>query len=538
IGLDLGNALIQGDLDLSRLSLRVSPYGGPVLPALEAFTQAITPYGSASYDSASYDSASYGSASGLGALVSPSLQGPTRTGTLLRSLLIKPQAMAMDTFAFQGPLLLEQTCFNGMVTAANLYFLNRLEAAGVIFTQPVDWRGAHFARSVDFSQGQFQQESTFRMALFAARAKFNQARFSGLTNWEGATFHEAVSFAGASFKSGDFSRSHWQANADFEQAGFHEPITFQKSRFDQSLFLTDAQFEAAANFRQAQFQSAISLRGAHILNPLDFGDARFAKATTINVADLDFNAGEAKILGSPGYIGRVFSVPALASNETVLRNLVRNFRLLEQVSDANQVEYTTERLRLKGLKRQMLGLSLNQTSATQLVKLGLSADQAAAVVARVQTQPFVSRTDLLGLAEIDLASYLKVRDRITTKPTDILHRTQRFIRWLLLAGLLLLSQYGTNVGLTFGVGLLATTAFAVIFWIVDRYRRQVPTPILPTQVETVSMALGSAGLFFLSLTLIGQSNLHPGWTLIAVAFVVLPVPLVIMARLYQQGRYH
>ena len=44
----------------------------------------------------------------------------------------------------------------------------------------------------------------------------------------------------------------------------------------------------------------------------------------------------------------------------------------------------------------------------------------------------------------------------------------------MLAGLLLLSQYGTNAGLTFGVGLIAMTIFALIFWLVDRYRRRLP----------------------------------------------------------------
>ncbi|MEL6813959.1 MAG: pentapeptide repeat-containing protein, partial [Cyanobacteria bacterium J06598_3] len=287
LGLDLGNALIQGNLELSRLSLRVSRYGGPVLPALEAFTQKEMPAQANN---------------GLGALLSPSLGVPAQAGPLTRSLLIKPRTVTAEAFfAFQGPLLLEQTCFNGTLGAANLYFLNRVEASGVIFTQQVDWQGARFVRSVDFSQGQFQQESSFRKTLFTARAKFNQASFNGLTNWESATFKETASFAQADFNGSDFSRSHWHANADFEQASFHGPSTFQKSRFDQSLFLTEAQFEAAANFRQAQFQSSIGLRGAHILSPLDFGDARFAKATTINVADLDFNPGAAKILGSPGY---------------------------------------------------------------------------------------------------------------------------------------------------------------------------------------------------------------------------------------------
>ncbi|MGI8936580.1 MAG: hypothetical protein ACR2FS_21165 [Phormidesmis sp.] len=43
LGLDLSYALIQGDLDFSRLSLRVPAYGGLSLPALDAFNREFQP---------------------------------------------------------------------------------------------------------------------------------------------------------------------------------------------------------------------------------------------------------------------------------------------------------------------------------------------------------------------------------------------------------------------------------------------------------------------------------------------------------------
>ena len=524
LGLDLSYALIQGDLDFSRLSLRVPAYGGLSLPALDAFNREFQPLLSKSL------------LSDAKPVLGPMATSPT--GALARSLLIQSQPAQLDTFVFRGPLLLVQTCFNGETMATDTYFLSRVEAGQAIFTQRASWRGARFARSANFSQGQFQQESSFRSALFARSAQFNQAGFSGFANWQGSTFHQNASFAQADFQAATFGRSHWQTNADFDQANFHGTVSFQKSRFDQALFLTDTQFEAPASFRQAQFQQPLSLRGAHILSQLDFGDARFARATTINVTDLDFNAEAAKILGSPGQIGRVFSVPALASNETVLRSLVRNFRLLEQISDANQLEYTTERLRLAQIQRQILGVSLNQARSDQLVRLGLSSNQARAVVARRQAQPFVGPADLLGLDEIDLATYLKVRDRITTQPTHWLNRIRRLVRWLLLAGLLTLSHYGTNVGLTFSVGLIAMTLFAWVFWLSDRYRCQVPVPIVPTRAETVAMALSGAGMITLSLSILSQNSDHPARTLTAVVLVVLPVPGALLVKLYRQGRGH
>ncbi len=528
LGLDLSYALIQGDLDFSRLSLRVPAYGGLSLPVLDAFNREFQPLLSKDVLSEARPM--------LGTVAGAPMSSPP--GALARSLLIQAQPAQLDRFVFRGPLLLVQTCFNGETTATDTYFLSRVEATQAIFTQQTRWRGARFARSANFSQGQFQQESSFRSALFARSAQFNQASFSGFANWQGSTFHQNASFARADFQAATFGRSRWQTNADFDQANFHGTVSFQKSRFDQALFLTDAQFESPVSFRQAQFQQPLSLRGAHILSQLDFGDARFAKATTINVTDLDFSAEAAKILGSPGQIGRVFSVPALANNETVLRSLVRNFRLLEQISDANQLEYTTERLRLAQIQRQIFGVSLNQARSDQLVRLGLRSEQARAVIARSQDQPFVSPADLLGLDEIDLATYLKVRDRITTQPTNWLSRAQRLVRWLLLAGLLTLSHYGTNVGLTFSVGLIAMTLFALVFWLSDRYRRRVPTPIVPTRAETVAMAISGAGMLILSLSILSQNTHHPARTLAAVLLVVLPVPGALLVRLYQQGRYH
>lgn len=526
LGLDLSGALVKGDFDFSKLGLRIPAYGAAKLPALEAFEQRFQSLLSGS------------NRSGGGRLPYLGSQAGSQTA-LARRFLIQPQAAQADTVVFQGPLLLERTCFSGAVDAAGLTFLGRVEAPEVIFAQPVDWRGTRFARSVDFRRGQFQQESRFKDVLFAEQARFGQASFSGFAAWEDSTFYRGASFTQVSFEEGvGFERSRWLMSADFDRAVFEGAADFRKSRFERSLFLTDAQLEAAVSFRQAQFQSAISLRGARVANQLDFGDARFSSEARINVADLDFDAREARILGSPGYIGRAISVPTLADNETVMQSLVRNFRALEQVSDANQVEYTAERLRLKQLWRQAVGVSLNSASPRRLVRLGLSDEQAAAVRARAQERPFVSRADFLGLSEIDLATYLRVRDRVTTKSASVLSRLVRLGRWVLLAGLLLLSQYGTNVTLAFGVGLMAMTVFAVAFWLVDRVRRWVPVPILPERKEVLTVLLVAGGLLAVAIAGVVRSSEMPGRALGAIALVVFPVPVGLLLRLYQQGRYH
>ena len=150
----------------------------------------------------------------------------------------------------------------------------------------------------------------------------------------------------------------------------------------------------------------------------------------------------------------------------------------------------------------------------------------------------MSRADFLGLDEVDLATYLQVRDRITTQPASPINRLLRLAHWALLASLLLLSQYGTNVALTFSVGLLATTLFALMFWGVDRYRRWVPTPILPGRGEVLTMLFSGGGLMAFAGIVVGRSSEYPGRTLGAIALIVLPIPGLLLFRLYQQGRYH
>lgn len=438
IGLDLSNTLVQGELDLARLSLRMPAHSGVSLPALESF----------------------------------------KTELALNALSLNEEQT--DTFVFQGPLWLNQACFTGSFQINKLYFLGSVEAEDAIFTQPATWRKTRFARSANFNQAQFQQESSFRAALFAGRTRFKNARFSGPTDWQRTTFYDSVRFTESSFQSANFAYAHWLTDADFSQVTFHEPVTFQKSRFDQALLFAEAQFEAAANFRQIQSQAPVMLRGALIRNQLDFGDARFGHGVSIQVADLDFNAGEAKILGSPGQLGALFSLPSLKNNEAVLQNLVRNFRLLEQVADANQVEYTAQRLRLAQMQRN-------------LVRAGRNG---------------------IGISQVKGAC-----------------------QWLLLSGLLLLSDYGTNVTLVFSVGVVATILFGLMFWLVDRYRRQLPTAIVPERREIVSVLLGSSVSLACGVGLLSQCP-HPLQTLAAVSIVTLPLPALLIFRLYQQGRYH
>ena len=220
---------------------------------------------------------------------------------------------------------------------------------------PTDFSDSRFSQSVTLVASQFQQAARWRGCLFFDRLRLGQALFQGLVTFQGSEFSQSAGFEQTRFQQGaNFSRTTFQKNVDFGQTRWQANGSFLNSVFGGDVFLTEARFEAAMSFRQSRLSQAMNLRGAMIQRQLDFGDMTFEPQTRINVAGLNFDTEQGGLLGSPGQIGRVLSVPSLEGNETLLRDLVRNFRRLEQVADANRIEYTTERLRLRSLQRQQL----------------------------------------------------------------------------------------------------------------------------------------------------------------------------------------
>ncbi len=315
-------------------------------------------------------------------------------------------------------------------------------------------------------------------------------QFQGV-NFQNTEFQATANFNQTLFQQpANFSRIQWQGNADFAQAHWQSEAVFNKGMFSKSLFLPDAVFDKAALFREVQFNKPANLRGTSILEQADFSDAGFARGAYLNVPGLKFDSDQAKIVGDPGQIGRVISVPTLQGNENLLRELVRNFRRQEQIPDANQIDYTRQKLRLRELRQQLFGVNINTAPIAQLRNLGFSAAQTTAITQRRAQQPFRNLTDLLSLANVDIATYINVRDRIVAREIvppaiDAVNRMSIGLSCVGLSLLLLLSRNGSNFWLVFGVGLVAIAYFGVLFWLVDRWRRILPKPVLPTPPETL-----------------------------------------------------
>ncbi|MBH8571992.1 pentapeptide repeat-containing protein [Nostocaceae cyanobacterium CENA369] len=519
LGLDLSYSLIQGDFLGSDLGLRTPLY-----------TQAIALIFTAT-EQEQLERLRKSCLQSLGISLPNSKD--------CRSLL-ETSTPASEITVFRGSLTLVQTRFNGEVQFPNTFFLQSVNAQGAIFLQPTNWTETRFSRPLSFNGATFRQLSNFQSSIFFDKANFKKTQFQEIADFHGSIFADNGNFNQAVFKQlAKFSNVQWQENADFSHVRFANQAQFTKSNFNHLLFLTEATFEQAISFREAQFNQSVNLKGASILNQADFSDTRFAKAAYLSVPGLTFNSNQAKILGNPGEIGKMFWVPTLQGNQNVLRNLGQNFRQQQQVADANQLEYTKQRLRLTQVSRRLVTTNINSATLASLINLGFSTTQAQEIVDNRQIKLFRDRSELLTLPSIDLETYTQLSDRfVVTEPLSFGGWLLQAWNWLALSILLLLSGYGTNFWLVFGVGGVAIAFFGLLFWLVDRYRRLLPVAIIPTYYETVAILISFGVLGFFSLLAIFRNAEQPWLTLGCLLMIIIPLPVALLIRLYQQGRYH
>ena len=513
LGLDLSYSLVQGDFTGSELGLRTPLLGKSLAPIFTANEQ-------------------------------EQLERDRRRLVILKQfsrLALLPLSTApSEITVFRAPLTMVQTRFTGNVQFSGTFFLQTVTAKNAIFNQEITWNDNRFSREVNFTGATFRREANFQGNIFFAKADFSKSQFQERAYFKNSSFGDAANFNQALFKLlANFSSVQWQGNSYFSQVRFLEQAKFSLNNFQQSLFLTEATFEGAVTFREAQFNQPVNLRGASILNQADFSDTEFADEAYLNVPGIGFNSDKAKILGNTGQIGKLLSVPSLQGNENLLRNLVRNFRQLQQIADANQVQYTIQRLRLRELSRRLFGVNLNTASVQRLVRLGFSLNQATAIATRTTVNPLRNINELLTIEGIDLGTFVQVRDVVVAStplsPGGWLLEVWHFLG---LSLLLLLSSYGTSFWLVFGVGLIAIAHFGFIFWLLDRFRRLVPVPIVPTIYETTWMLASYGVLAMFGFLAIFRTAEYPWLTLACLAIILLPIPAFLLFELYEQGRYH
>jgi len=513
IGLDLSYSTIQGDLDLSQLGEQVPLYS-PSLPPVFSTAQ------------------------------QQQLQRDRRRlvqlGRLSQSLLLQPLGNALQISLVRGPITLTQTTVDGAMSLSSTFFQRAINAEGLQLNNALDLTEARFGKVVDFSGAKFRQGVWCRNSIFFERSLWVRAQFLDTALFQGSEFKQSASFSRALFQAdSEWKDVSWLGSVDFGQAQWQALASFNQGKFVQAVFFPNASFGDRATFREAQFSEPVNLRGAAILGQIDFGDTTFSHRAYLNISGLEFNAEEAKILGNPGQIGRVLSVPTLQGNETLLRNLVRNFRQIDQFSDANQVEYLTENLRLRQLWQNLVATNLNSASLESLTELGFTQTQAEAIAKSREQQSFQRVPDLLKLDAIDLTTYVNISDELVAiAPRTLTSWSVDGLHWLALNGLLVLTRYGTSVGLVFATGFLVVAYFSLVFWGVDRFRKLYPYRMVPTVEETIYMVSSGAVLSSVSLGAIFQLSERPWLTLLCLMLLIVPIPTLLLTVLYRKGRFH
>ena len=376
-------------------------------------------------------------------------------------------------------LKLKGTRILGAVQASNLVLLQPVQAEGVVLQGPVIAPAAYVAREVQAAGAVFSQTVNWTGSQFAGPVWLTNSEFQGALEAAGTQFQAGGDFSGSTFLgASDWRRSHWSGAANFAQTAWRDRLRLSKSRFLSQLDFGGATFEQAVALRSARFNGLVQLSEASLLQQLDFSDAVFTPQARVLADGLAFDADTARLLGDRNRIGQVLQLSGLPGNEAVFGNLIRNFRRLEQVGDANRLEYSLQQLRLQQLFTRIRG---------------------------------------------------------TPRDWRFLWRQGPTLAvWAGLNVLLLLSNYGTNAHLVLSCGAVMVAGFSVLIWGLDRWRGP-QSPLHPRWPESAWMVGSAVGLLLLGGMAIAQTSTHPVATLLCLGLLLLP-GLVLAAQHYRQGR--
>ncbi|MDJ0660286.1 MAG: pentapeptide repeat-containing protein [Crocosphaera sp.] len=393
-----------------------------------------------------------------------------------------PEEMS-SVILFRGALQLNESVLIGKVDFKNTVFLQKVEAKNSIFKKEINATNSYFGRKVDFSSSVFEENTNFNKTQFQESAKFNQVQFLADSTFNYSQFKQSADFSESTFnKVIDFSYTFWSNITKFTSINCRDRILFSNSIFSGLTSFSNATFEKSISFRNTYFKDSINLKDVKLLGIMDFSNAEFFKEKAINIAGFAFDADTAKVLGNTGEIARYMYLNTIEGNETVLRNFIQNFRDSEQIPDANQLEYKKQKLRQQQLSEQII---------------------------KTPYQDYWRLTFI-----------------------------QKVGHWLLLNLLLLLSQYGTNFSLLLGIGLISIGYFGGLFWLLDRWRKRYPKPILPNVYDTTCIVSSGASLLTIGTLEIFNSAEYPWITLLCLSLLLIPIPLSLVSIIYEQGRYH
>ncbi len=432
LGIDLSNSIIKGDFQANKLGLQVS-----LEPSI--LSSVLTPLESEKIDN-------------------------------ILPFVKNSQQFITSINVFRSVINLSNIYFFGNTDFSNTLFLQNLNINQAYFNESLNFDRSIFCHLVDFNKSLFKKDIILTNSFFLDKLNFQYSQFQGIADFQSTNFQGVTNFSHVQFnKIANFTKTSWQSHADFSHTNWLDRVLFSKSIFTELVEFASATFEEAVNFRDTLFNQSINFAEVSIFDLVDFSNAIFTNNSYINVDRLAYLSESGKILGDSGIIGKAILVPSLDGNKNVFRNLIRNFRTLEQISDANSLEFNRKLLQQKQLK-----IFINES--------------------------FLSINWFLYLG-----SFL----------------------WLTI--LLLLSHYGTNFSLIFAIGILAIAHFGILFWYIDRHR--INFTISPTISENISVITTYIILTVISLIGIFNSSAKPLLTIFCLFILLFPIPVLLYSLL-------
>jgi len=192
---------------------------------------------------------------------------------------------------------------------------------------------SHFNEYVGFEQVKFYGEiTTFNNTTFK-NANFFETKFIGECKFCDAKFNEYASFWGA----------HFTEKTDFNYARFFNGTTFIDAKFSKSVYFWMALFVGLSDFSNVQFNGVADFMGAQFDGYVTFYYTMSDEAYLFN--NVRFNSELTLIKSRFNYIEIEWDSikDCLVYDGAVYLKLIKNFRSLEQLDDADNCYYRYRR---------------------------------------------------------------------------------------------------------------------------------------------------------------------------------------------------
>ena len=262
---------------------------------------------------------------------------------------------ANDLILIGVPVRIAESEIQGKVDFSNVLFSNSTEFTGNVFEKEANFEETHFAKPAHFRASQFEDNAIFLSDKFIDGADFGESQFNGIAYFSGAQFCNYASFRDVKFKGdGQLSGIHFCNDAYFSDTQFDEDCYFGGTRFEKNAYFKVAQFHFV-NFEKSQFSGYVGFaeakfydntyfRGVQFCGISDFSDAEFYEDAHFEEAQFEASFDLSRSKFDRLYVFWNDIDEVLVYDGSTYLSLIRNFKNQELFNDADECYYKYRRI--------------------------------------------------------------------------------------------------------------------------------------------------------------------------------------------------